>query len=72
MRARRLSRTAIPDQAVPVLGTTQTEVYRGSWDWTITPTLLNRFYGGFNHFREDHGSLAVNHRLAAERRGLAA
>ncbi len=41
------------------VGYNATEVYRGSWDWTITPTLLNRFYGGFNHFREDHGSLAV-------------
>jgi hypothetical protein len=36
-----------------------TQVYRGNWDWTITPTLLNRFYGGFNHYREDHGSQAV-------------
>jgi len=41
------------------IGYNATEVYRASWDWTITPTLLNRFYGGFNHFREDHGSLAV-------------
>jgi len=41
------------------VGYNATEVYRGSWDWTITPTLLNRFYGGYNYFREDHGSLAV-------------
>lgn len=41
------------------VGYNSTQVYRGSWDWTITPTLLNRFYGGFNYFREDHGSLAV-------------
>lgn len=41
------------------VGYNATEVYRGSWDWTISPSLLNRFYGGFNHFREDHGSLAV-------------
>ncbi len=41
------------------VGYNATQVYRGSWDWTITPTLLNRFYGGYNYFREDHGSLAV-------------
>ncbi|MGO9261852.1 MAG: TonB-dependent receptor domain-containing protein [Bryobacteraceae bacterium] len=35
-------------------GYNATQVYRANWDWTITPTLLNRFYGGFNHFREDH------------------
>ncbi len=41
------------------VGYNATQVYRGSWDWTIAPTLLNRFYGGYNYFREDHGSLAV-------------
>ena len=41
------------------VGFNATQVYRGSWDYTITPTLLNRFYGGYNYFREDHGSLAV-------------
>jgi hypothetical protein len=40
-------------------GYDQSQVYRGNWDWTITPTLLNRFYGGFNYYREDHSSLAV-------------
>ena len=35
-------------------GYNTTQVYRGTWDYTITPTLVNRFYGGFNHFREDH------------------
>ena len=38
------------------VGYNATQVYRGNWDWTITPTLFNRFYGGFNHFREDHGA----------------
>ncbi len=47
-------------------GYNATQVYRGNWDWTITPTLLNRFYGGFNHFREDHGSRGGNNWLAAE------
>ncbi len=35
-------------------GYNATQVYRGTWDYTITPTLVSRFYGGFNHFREDH------------------
>ena len=35
-------------------GYNRTQVYRGTWDWTITPTLVSRFYGGFNWFREDH------------------
>uniref|UniRef100_Q01RN1 TonB-dependent transporter Oar-like beta-barrel domain-containing protein n=1 Tax=Solibacter usitatus (strain Ellin6076) TaxID=234267 RepID=Q01RN1_SOLUE len=35
-------------------GYNKTQVYRANWDWSITPTFLNRFYGGFNWFREDH------------------
>jgi hypothetical protein len=37
-----------------------TQVYRGTWDYTITPTLVSRFCGGFNCFREDHGSMAIS------------
>jgi hypothetical protein len=37
-------------------GYNRAHVYRGSWDYTISPTFLNRFYGGFNDWREDHGS----------------
>ncbi len=32
------------------------DVYRMSWDWTIRPTLLNRFYAGGNNWRESHYS----------------
>jgi hypothetical protein len=35
-------------------GYNATQVFRGTWDWTISPSLINRFYGGFNHFKEDH------------------
>src|ERR1035438_4988764 len=35
-------------------GYNATQVYRGTWDYTVTPTVVNRFYGGFNHFLEDH------------------
>ena len=41
------------------IGNNLTQVYRGTWDYTITPTLVSRFYGGFNYFREDHGSTAI-------------
>jgi hypothetical protein len=41
-------------------GFNTTQVYRGTWDYTITPTLMSRFYGGFNYFREDHGSQAIS------------
>ena len=37
-------------------GYNHTQLYRGNWDWTVTPTLVNSFYGGFNYFREDHGN----------------
>jgi hypothetical protein len=37
-------------------GYVHTQVYRANWDWTVTPTLLNAFYGGFNYYREDHGN----------------
>jgi hypothetical protein len=32
------------------------DVYRMSWDWTVRPTLLNRFYAGGNNWRESHYS----------------
>lgn len=41
-------------------GFNATQVYRGTWDYTISPTLISRFYGGFNYFREDHGSAAIS------------
>ncbi len=30
------------------------DVYRMSWDWTISPTKLNHFYAGANNWREAH------------------
>lgn len=40
------------------VGFNHAQTYRGNWDYTISPTLINRFYGGFNHYLEDHGSMA--------------
>jgi hypothetical protein len=34
--------------------TQASDVYRGSWDWTISPTKLNHFYGGGNNWRQGH------------------
>lgn len=30
------------------------DVFRGSWDWNITPTIFNHFYGGGNNWKENH------------------
>jgi hypothetical protein len=34
--------------------TRNSDVFRGSWDWTISPTVFNRFYGGGNNWKENH------------------
>lgn len=33
--------------------------YRLSWDWTVSPTMVNRFYAGGNDWREINRALAV-------------
>jgi hypothetical protein len=30
------------------------DVFRGSWDFTISPTIFNHFYGGGNNWKENH------------------
>lgn len=30
------------------------DVFRGSWDYTFSPTVFNHFYGGGNNWRENH------------------
>ena len=30
------------------------DVVRWSWDWTLSPTMLNHFYAGGNNWRENH------------------
>ncbi len=30
------------------------DVYRASWDWSISPTIFNHFYGGGNNWKENH------------------
>jgi len=40
-------------------GYKQSDVYRISHDWTISPTFLNRFYAGGNNCPQNHGSSAT-------------
>ena len=32
----------------------KSDVFRMSWDWTVSPTKLNHFYAGGNNWRQDH------------------
>jgi hypothetical protein len=41
------------------LNNTRSDVYRFSWDWTVSPTKLNRFYAGGNNWREINRAIAV-------------
>jgi len=47
--------TGLPIPIGGDVGTYLAQVYRGNWDYTVTPTLVNRFYGGFNHYLENQG-----------------
>ena len=40
-------------------GFTKADIYRGSWDYTLSPTLLNRFYGGFNNVSYKYGATGM-------------
>lgn len=34
--------------------TRNSDVFRGSWDFSISPTMFNHFYGGGNNWKENH------------------
>jgi len=34
--------------------TRNSDVFRGSWDYAISPTVFNHFYGGGNNWKENH------------------
>ncbi len=40
-------------------GYNQADVYRLSYDYTISPTWLNRFYAGGNNWRQNHGAYST-------------
>jgi Carboxypeptidase regulatory-like domain len=47
--------TGLPIPIGGDVGTYKADLYRGNWDYTVSPTLINRFYGGFNHYLENQG-----------------
>jgi Carboxypeptidase regulatory-like domain len=54
--------TGAPGLPAPLSGSpgyNRSDVYRISHDWTITPTLVNRFYAGGNNWEQNHGSFAT-------------
>ncbi len=51
--------TGTPTLPIPLSGNpgyNRSDVYRLSYDYTISPTLLNRFYAGGNNWRQNHGA----------------
>jgi len=54
--------TGAPGLPAPLSGSpgyNRSDVYRISHDYTISPTLLNRFYAGGNNWEQNHGSFLV-------------
>ena len=54
--------TGAPGLPKPLAGNpgyNRSDVYRISYDYTLTPTLLNRFYAGGNNWEQNHGSFAT-------------
>ena len=47
--------TGLPIPIGGDVGIYKADTYRANWDYTVTPTLINRFYGGFNHYLENQG-----------------
>jgi hypothetical protein len=54
--------TGAPGLPSPLAGNpgyNRSDVYRISHDYTLSPTLLNRFYAGGNNWEQNHGSFAT-------------
>src|SRR5215471_7728757 len=51
-----------PTLPIPLSGNpgyNRSDVYRLSYDYTLSPTWLNRFYAGGNNWRQNHGALTT-------------
>jgi hypothetical protein len=51
--------TGAPGLPAPLAGSpgyNRSDVYRISYDYTLTPTLMNRFYAGGNNWEQNHGA----------------
>ena len=60
-RGNRIWVAAPPPPTLPIPlsgnpGYNRSDVYRLSYDYTLSPTLLNRFYAGGNNWRQNHGA----------------
>ena len=55
----------LPEPLAGNPGYNRSDVYRLSYDYTLTPTLLNRFYAGGNNWEQNHGSVRHLQRGAA-------
>jgi hypothetical protein len=54
--------TGAPGLPSPLAGNpgyNRSDVYRISYDYALSPTLLNRFYAGGNNWEQNHGSFAT-------------
>ena len=49
----------LPEPLAGNPGYNRSDVYRVSHDWTISPTLVNRFYAGGNNWEQNHGSFGT-------------
>lgn len=49
----------LPEPLAGNPGYNRSDVYRMSYDYTLTPTLLNRFYAGGNNWEQNHGSFST-------------
>ena len=49
----------LPEPLAGNPGFNRSDVYRLSYDYTISPNLLNRFYAGGNNWEQNHGSFAT-------------
>jgi hypothetical protein len=59
----------LPEPLAGNPGYNRSDVYRISHDWTISPTLVNRFYAGGNNWEQNHGSFGT-YSGAPESQGL--
>src|SRR5271157_5059224 len=59
----------LPEPLAGNPGYNRSDVYRISYDYTISPTLLNRFYAGGNNWEQNHGAFDT-YNGAPESQGL--
>ncbi len=51
--------TGLPKPLSGNPGYNQSDLYRANWDYTLSPTWLNRFYFGINNWEQNHGGYST-------------